>query len=89
MNDTTCAGNRTFCQGWREAGIRVLHYVELAQREREALQQYFQREIFPVLTPLAFDPTHPFPHISSLSFNLAVIGEGPRARRLFRARQSA
>ena len=50
--------------GLRETGIRVLHYVELAQSEREALQQYFQREIFPVLTPLAFDPTHPFPHIS-------------------------
>src|SRR5688572_887930 len=53
-----------------EAGIRVLHYAELTQKERETIQQYFHREIFPVLTPLAFDPTHPFPHISSLSFNL-------------------
>ena len=61
----------------QEAGILVLQYVELAQREREALQQYFQREIFPVLTPLAFDPTHPFPHISSLSFNLAVLVKDP------------
>jgi polyphosphate kinase len=59
--------------GLEEAGIRILHYVELGQREREAIQGYFQREIFPVLTPLAFDPTHPFPHISSLSFNLAVL----------------
>lgn len=63
--------------GLQEAGIRVLHYEELAQREREAIQQYFQREIFPVLTPLAFDPTHPFPHISSLSFNLAVLVKDP------------
>jgi len=63
--------------GLREAGIRVLHYGELAQSERDALRQYFQREIFPVLTPLAFDPTHPFPHISSLSFNLAVIVKDP------------
>ena len=63
--------------GLREAGIRLLHYTELAQKDREALQQYFQREIFPVLTPLAFDPTHPFPHISSLSFNLAVIVKDP------------
>ena len=63
--------------GLRDAGIRVLQYVELAQSEREALQQYFQREIFPVLTPLAFDPTHPFPHISSLSFNLAVLVKDP------------
>lgn len=59
--------------GLEEAGIRVRHYGELAQRERKAIQEYFQREIFPVLTPLAFDPTHPFPHISSLSFNLAVL----------------
>ncbi len=63
--------------GLAEAGIRILHYAELAQREREAIQGYFQREIFPVLTPLAFDPTHPFPHISSLSFNLAVLVKDP------------
>lgn len=61
----------------REAGIRVLHYAELGPKEREVIQQYFQREIFPVLTPLAFDPTHPFPHISSLSFNLAVLVRDP------------
>ncbi len=63
--------------GLREAGIRVLHYEELTQRERETVQQYFYREVFPVLTPLAFDPTHPFPHISSLSFNLAVLVKDP------------
>lgn len=61
----------------REAGIRILHYVDLTARERDAIQQYFQRDIFPVLTPLAFDPTHPFPHISSLSFNLAVLVKDP------------
>jgi polyphosphate kinase len=63
--------------GLAEVGIRILHYVELGQREQEAIQGYFQREIFPVLTPLAFDPTHPFPHISSLSFNLAVLVKDP------------
>jgi polyphosphate kinase len=56
-----------------EAGIHVLDYRDLEQREREALRQYFVREIFPTLTPLAIDPTHPFPHISNLSFNLAVV----------------
>lgn len=61
----------------REARIRVLHYAELTQTEREAIHQYFHREIFPVLTPLAFDPTHPFPHISNLSFNLAVLVKHP------------
>ncbi|MGC4098631.1 MAG: polyphosphate kinase 1 [Nitrospira sp.] len=60
-----------------EAGIRVLHYAELTQKERHAIQRYFHREIFPVLTPLAFDPTHPFPHISNLSFNLAVLVKDP------------
>ena len=47
-----------------------------AERTR-GIQGYFQREIFPVLTPLAFDPTHPFPHISNLSFNLAVLVKDP------------
>lgn len=61
----------------QEAGIRVLHYVEMTQSERHAIQRYFHREIFPVLTPLAFDPTHPFPHISNLSFNLAVLVKDP------------
>lgn len=61
----------------REAGIRVLHYGDLIASERDAIQQYFQRDIFPVLTPLAFDPTHPFPHISNLSFNLAVLVKDP------------
>lgn len=61
----------------RETRIHVLHYAELTEREREAIQQCFHREIFPVLTPLAFDPTHPFPHISNLSFNLAVLVQHP------------
>lgn len=67
----------------REAGIRVRHYVDLTAKERKAIQQYFQRDIFPVLTPLAFDPTHPFPHISSLSFNLAVVVKDPERGECF------
>lgn len=61
----------------RDTGIRVLHYTELSPEEKGAIRQYFQREISPVLTPLAFDPTHPFPHISNLSFNLAVLVQHP------------
>ena len=61
----------------REAGISVLSYGELEQAERDSLRQYFQREVFPTLTPLAIDPTHPFPHISNLSFNLAVVVKDP------------
>jgi polyphosphate kinase len=69
--------------GLQESGIHVLHYRDLAQRERESLRQYFVREIFPALTPLAIDPTHPFPHISNLSFNLAVVVNDSERGRCF------
>lgn len=55
-----------------QAGIHVLDYAELNDRQRESVQSYFEEMVFPVLTPLAFDPGHPFPHISNLSLNLAV-----------------
>src|SRR5690606_30571329 len=57
----------------REAGIHVLRYDELRNRQRSLLRSYFKSDIFPVLTPLASDPGHPFPHISNLSINLAVV----------------
>ena len=56
-------------------GIKILTYAELRKKQRKLLRAYFQREIFPALTPLAFDPSHPFPHISNLSINLAVVIE--------------
>ncbi|HEY3296689.1 MAG TPA: polyphosphate kinase 1 [bacterium] len=58
-------------------GIRVLHDHELSPAQRHRLKHYFQEEIYPVLTPLAFDPGHPFPHISNLSLNLAVVVNDP------------
>jgi polyphosphate kinase len=61
----------------REAGIRIFRYDELKKKQRKALRKYFEREIFPALTPLAFDPGHPFPHISNLSLNLAVVANDP------------
>ena len=54
-------------------GIHLLDYVDLNQEQRLYLQQYFEEQIFPVLTPLAVDPGHPFPYISNLSLNLAVV----------------
>jgi polyphosphate kinase len=54
-------------------GIHILNHVDLNQEQRLYLQEYFQEQIFPVLTPLAVDPGHPFPHISNLSLNLAVV----------------
>ena len=56
----------------RKAGIRILRFSELSDDQRKQMRSGFEREIFPVLTPLAFDVTHPFPFISNLSLNLVV-----------------
>jgi polyphosphate kinase len=56
-----------------EAGIHVLEYHQLNEKQTETADDYFNDVVFPVLTPLAFDPGHPFPHISNLSLNLAVL----------------
>ncbi len=61
----------------RENRIKVLNYFELSGGEREKLRDYFERNIFPLLTPLGFDSGHPFPHISNLSLNLAVLIDDP------------
>jgi polyphosphate kinase len=60
-----------------ERGIYLLDYFELNQEQCNYLQAYFEEQIFPVLTPLAVDPGHPFPHISNLSLNLAVVIKHP------------
>ncbi len=57
--------------------IYLLEYEQLNEQQRAAMLAYFEREIFPVLTPLAFDPGHPFPHISNRSLNLAVVISDP------------
>ena len=56
-----------------DAGIRLSDWESLDDDDRAYLVEVFERRIFPVLTPLAVDPGHPFPHISDLSLNLAVI----------------
>ncbi len=53
--------------------IYILDYEQLDERQHKALRSYFEREIFPVLTPLAVDAGHRFPHISNRSLNLAVV----------------
>jgi polyphosphate kinase len=55
------------------AGIKIASYRSLNFEQRRRLQAYFWESIFPVLTPLAFDRGRPFPHISNLSLNLAVV----------------
>ncbi|MFL7813083.1 MAG: polyphosphate kinase 1 [Anaerolineales bacterium] len=59
-------------------GIKILHYHQLKRKQRKILRGYFKKEIYPALTPLAFDPGHPFPHISNLSMNLAVVVNDPK-----------
>src|ERR1039457_4348409 len=67
------------------SGIRILSYANLTDEQRAVADSYFQEAVFPTLTPLAFDPGRPFPHISNLSLNLAVLlraGEGEHFARV-------
>src|SRR6185369_10291429 len=59
-------------------GISVVSYDSLSHHEKERLEHYFMEKVFPVLTPLAVDPSHPFPYISPLSFNLGLVVEPPK-----------
>jgi len=69
-----------------EEGIRIVRYDELGDDEQERLRKLYRSDIFPVLTPLAVDPAHPFPYISGLSLNLAVSIEDPDTGKQFFAR---
>jgi polyphosphate kinase len=66
-----------------QAGIHILDYEQLSDKQRENVDEFFHEVIFPVLTPLAFDPGHPFPHISNLSLNLAVLIQDEKGRQHF------
>jgi polyphosphate kinase len=61
-----------------EQGIRIVHWSTLDPAEQRRLGDYFRDQVFPVLTPLAVDPAHPFPYISGLSLNLAVSVRDPQ-----------
>jgi polyphosphate kinase len=57
--------------------VRIVHWHDLDQDEQPRLHGYFRDQVFPLLTPLAVDPAHPFPYISGLSLNLAVVVRDP------------
>ncbi|HTQ03371.1 MAG TPA: polyphosphate kinase 1, partial [Polyangiaceae bacterium] len=61
-------------------GIRLKRYAALSEREQRWTRDYFRKQVFPVLTPLAVDPLHPFPFVSNLSLSLAVEAEDPETR---------
>ncbi len=60
-------------------GIEILRYSELSDTEQQGLHRLFRERIYPVLTPLVVDPAHPFPYISGLSLNLAVVVADPES----------
>ncbi len=68
--------HRTFeqdlCPALIEHGVYLQNYADLSEEQRFYLKDYFEKRIFPVLTPLSVDPSHPFPRMSNLSLNLAV-----------------
>ncbi len=61
----------------RHNKIEILHWSELSESEQAQLHEYYSNQVFPVLTPLAVDPAHPFPYISGLSLNLAIVLRNP------------
>ncbi len=69
--------------GLRNNGVQILEYDEMKPDEKSILTEYFKKEIFPVLTPLAFDPGRPFPYISNLSISLAILVRKPNGENLF------
>jgi len=69
-----------------EHEIEVIHWDDLSDDEHAYVSRIFKDRIFPVLTPLAVDPSHPFPYISGLSLNLAVIVKNPKSSEEYFAR---
>ncbi|MGB9233590.1 MAG: polyphosphate kinase 1 [Terriglobales bacterium] len=65
--------------GLKKEGIHVVDYSQLTEQQTEIANRYFSETVFPTLTPLAFDPGRPFPHISNLSLNLGVLIRDPQA----------
>ena len=70
----------------RKSKIEIVDWEELDSDERKFVSKIFTERVFPVLTPLAVDPSHPFPYISGLSLNLAVIVKNPSSGSVFFAR---
>jgi len=68
------------------ADIHLLRYDQLTLEEQDRMREYFRSDVLPVLTPLAFDPGRPFPHISNLSLNLACWVNGPSGRHFARVK---
>jgi polyphosphate kinase len=66
-----------------KSGIHLRDYSRLSKSQKEKVDAYFREVVHPVLTPLALDPGHPFPHISNLSLNLAIVIRDPKGNEKF------
>lgn len=69
--------------GLKKNHINIIEYSDLSKDEQIKLTEYFKKEIYPVLTPLAFDPGRPFPYISNLSLSLAILVRKPNGENHF------
>ncbi len=77
MNKHAHCFGATVLPALREQGIDILRWDSLDEPDRKSLKVLFDEQVYPVLTPLAVDPAHPFPYISGLSLNLAVVVRNP------------
>lgn len=75
--------NRKLRHRLDKVGVHLLDYAELNKSQVDKVNEYFHEIVFPVLTPLALDPGHPFPHISNLSLNLAIVVKDAKGREKF------
>ena len=66
----------------KAAGISLIPYESLSRHEKESLKDHFMEKVYPILTPLAVDPSHPFPYISPLSVNIGLMVHAPEEVRL-------
>jgi polyphosphate kinase len=73
MDECVSAITSDVLPGLEREGIVIASFDSLSEPERAGLRDYFERKVFPVLTPLAVDPAHPFPYISGLSLNLGLM----------------
>ena len=67
----------------QKAGIHIIDYEKLSNAQKEKADTYFHETVYPILTPLALDLAHPFPHISNLSLNLAIVIRDPKGNEKF------
>ncbi len=67
----------------KEHNIKIMSFDEFNEEEKAKLTEYFKKEIYPVLTPLAFDPGRPFPYISNLSLSIAILIQKPNGENHF------